>query len=126
MDDQHIEGVHPQFNQLVRRFGNTRGRRRQELVINEFLFSHSTWITETVDDMLRKTKRRKVRGEAEERENNTAAPSNLVEDTLAVDPVDHTHAGGEVGIQMEVSEEELWPKLWPQSNPPRAATIRRR
>ena len=28
VDEQNIEGVHPQFNQLVRRFGNTRGRRR--------------------------------------------------------------------------------------------------
>ena len=65
---QNIEGVHSQSNQLVRRFGNTRGRRRQQLVMNQFLFSHSTWMVQTVDAMLRKTKRNVVRGDAEESE----------------------------------------------------------
>ena len=66
VDEQNIEGVHPQFNQLVRRFGNTRGRRRQQLVMDEFLFSHSTWIVQTVDGILRKTKRNVVRDEGAE------------------------------------------------------------
>ena len=82
MDEQNIEGVHPQFNQLVRRFGNTRGRRRQQLVMNEFLFSHSTWAVQTVDDMLRKTKRNVVRGNAKESEVNSLAPSSLLNDTI--------------------------------------------
>ena len=62
VDEQNIEGVHPQFNQLVRRFGNTRGRRRQKLVMDAFLHSHATWVRETVDEMLESTKRKKVRG----------------------------------------------------------------
>jgi hypothetical protein len=62
VDKQNIEGVHPQFNQLIRRFGNTRGRRRQKLVMDAFLYSHSTWIRETVDDILESTKRKKVSG----------------------------------------------------------------
>ena len=49
VDEQNIEGVHPQFNQLVRRFGNTRRRRMQQLMMSEFLFSHSTWMVQTVD-----------------------------------------------------------------------------
>ena len=59
VDEQNIEGVHPQFNQLVRKFGNTRGGRRQELVMNEFVFSHSTWLAETIDEMIEKTSRKK-------------------------------------------------------------------
>ena len=42
VNEQNIQGVHPQFNQLIRRFGNTRGRRRQKLVMEAFLHSHST------------------------------------------------------------------------------------
>ena len=89
-DEQNIEGVHPQFSQLVRRFGNTRGRRRQQLVMNEFLFSHSTWMVQTVDDMLRKTKRNVVRGDAEESEDeaNNLAPLG------AAEPVQPSGVGG--------------------------------
>ena len=43
--------------------------------MNEFLFSHSTWIEQTVDDLLRKTKRNKVRGGAEESQDDNVAPS---------------------------------------------------
>ena len=43
--------------------------------MNEFLFSHSTWSVQTVDDLLRKTKRNKVRGGAEESQDNNVAPS---------------------------------------------------
>ena len=75
VDEQNIEGVHPQFNQLVRRYGNTRGRRKQQMVMNEFLFSHSTWIEHTIDDLLRKTKRKKVRGGADESHDINVAPS---------------------------------------------------
>ena len=53
-----MEGVHPQFNQLVNRFGNTRGGRRQQLVMNEFLFSHATWARETIDEMIEETSRK--------------------------------------------------------------------
>ena len=62
VDEQNIEGVHPQFNQLIRRFGNTRGRRGQKLVMEAFLHSHSTWVRETVDEMAESTKREKVSG----------------------------------------------------------------
>ena len=66
VDEQNIEGVHPQFNQIVRRSGNTRGRERQQKVMNEFLFSHSTWIVETVDTMIEKTKQKRIKGKLAE------------------------------------------------------------
>ena len=78
VDEQNIEGVHPQFNQLVRRFGNTRGRERQQMVMNEFLFSHSTWIVETVDKMIEQTKRKRIKGKiAEEQERDGADAPDL-------------------------------------------------
>ena len=42
IDEKNIEGVHPQFNQLVQRFGILRGAFFQEKVINELFFSQST------------------------------------------------------------------------------------
>ena len=54
-----FRNVHPQFNQLIRRFGSTGGRKRQKLVMDAFLYSHSTWVRETVDEMLKSTKRKK-------------------------------------------------------------------
>ena len=45
------------------------------MVMNEFLFSHSTWIEQAVDDLLKKTKRNKVRGDAEESQDDNVAPS---------------------------------------------------
>ena len=53
-----MEGVHPQFNQPVKRFGNTRGGHRQQLVMNDF-FSHATWVRETIDEMINETKTKK-------------------------------------------------------------------
>ena len=45
------------------------------MVMDEFLFSHSAWIEQSVDDLLRKTKRRKVRGDDDESRNGNIAPS---------------------------------------------------
>ena len=97
VDEQNIEGVHPHFNQLVRRFENTRERCTQQLAMNEFLFSYSTWNVKTVDDVLRKTRRRRMRGVVAEIENNTLAPSGSVEDALAEDTVEPPGVGGEAG-----------------------------
>ena len=49
--------------------------------MNEFLFSHSTLMVQTVNAMLRKTKRNVVRSDAEEKEdeNNSLAPSEAAE-----------------------------------------------
>ena len=42
VDEQNIESSHPQFNNLLRRFGNSRGGLRQKKMMMEFVFSHST------------------------------------------------------------------------------------
>lgn len=34
-------------------FGNIRGGLKQKKIVEEFLFSNSTWIVDTIDDMLR-------------------------------------------------------------------------
>ena len=59
VDEQNVEGTHPRFNQLARMFGNIRGGLKQKKIVEEFLFSNSTWIVDTIDEMLGKTKRKK-------------------------------------------------------------------
>ena len=60
VDEQNIEGTHPLFNQLLRKFGNTWGGRKQKLVMREFLFANAMWTVETIDTMLSETKRQFV------------------------------------------------------------------
>ena len=109
VDEQNIEGVHPQFNQLVRRFGNTRGRRRQQLVMDEFLFSHPTWIVQTVDSILRKTKRNAMRDKGAVSENNNIAPSDSGESALGAGPLQPTQPlfNGQGGADEDVSSGEV-------------------
>lgn len=61
VDEQNIEGTHPMFNRLLRKSGNTRGGKKQKLVLKEFVFTNSTWTVETIDTVLIKTKRRAAR-----------------------------------------------------------------
>jgi hypothetical protein len=57
-DEQSIEGVHPEFNHLYRRFGNSRGAFQKDKIMREFLFARSPWIVETIDTMLKATSRK--------------------------------------------------------------------
>ena len=77
VDKQCIEGVHPQFNKPVRRFDDTRGKRKQQMVMDAFLFSHSTWLVETVEEMLKETKRKRSRGKnaGQQDQNNSRSPA---------------------------------------------------
>ena len=61
VDEQNIEISHSQFNQLLRRFGNSRGSFRQKKMITEFVFSHSTWTTNTIDEMIKASDRGKYK-----------------------------------------------------------------
>ena len=56
-----MKGNHPRFNQLARMFGNIRDglNLKQKKTVEEFLFSNSTWIVDTIGEMLGKTKRKK-------------------------------------------------------------------
>jgi hypothetical protein len=77
----NIEGTHPLFNQLVRKFGNTRGDKRQKLVMKELLFANSTWTVETINTMLIEARMRVVRDKEERTEN----PNNKLTETDAID-----------------------------------------
>ena len=59
-DEQSTEGVHPEYNHLNRRFGNSRGALKKDKIMREFLFSRSSWIVETIDEMLKATSRKKI------------------------------------------------------------------
>ena len=61
VDEQSTEGVHPRFNQLAKRFGNSRGAFKQKKVFEEFLFMNSTFIVESIEEMMKATKRKRVR-----------------------------------------------------------------
>ena len=61
MDEQNIESSHPQFNQLLRSFRNSRGSFCQKKMITKFVFSHSTWMTNTIDEMLKSSDRGKYK-----------------------------------------------------------------
>ena len=46
VDEQNVEGLHPRFNQLARKFGNCRGALPQKKVFEELLFMNSPFIVE--------------------------------------------------------------------------------
>jgi hypothetical protein len=61
-DEQSIESTHPQFNQLLRRYGNTRGRKLKRQVIRQFLFERASFVVELIDGMLEATSKKKRTG----------------------------------------------------------------
>ena len=70
-DEQSIESTHPQFNQLLRRYGNIRGKRLKKTVVRQFLFERADFIIEMIDDLLEstsKTKRENVKKRGTERD----------------------------------------------------------
>ncbi|KAL7530231.1 hypothetical protein ACHAWF_003292 [Thalassiosira exigua] len=61
IDEQTIESTHPVFNQLLQRYGSTRGEELRKQVICQFLFDRADFVVELVNDMLdgtSKTKRK--------------------------------------------------------------------
>ena len=79
VDEQNIESIHPQFNQLLRKFGNTRGGFRQQCMLNEFVFAHSSWMTNTIDEIINKTKRSKNK----KRKRNLTGPGNNLNEAVS-------------------------------------------
>ena len=53
LDEQSTEGTHPQFNQLVRQYGNTRGRKLKKQVVDQFLFNRSSFVVDLIEEMLK-------------------------------------------------------------------------
>ena len=52
LDEQSIEGTHPEFNQQLRQFGNTRGRNQKRQVVDQFLFNRASFVVNLIDEML--------------------------------------------------------------------------
>ena len=61
-DEQSIESTHPQFNQLLHRYGNTRSRKLKRQVIGQFLFERASFVVELIGWMLEATSKPKRRG----------------------------------------------------------------
>ena len=61
VDEQNIESSHLQFNQMLRRFRNSCGGFCQKMMTTEFAFSHSTWTTNIIDEMLKASDRGKYK-----------------------------------------------------------------
>ena len=59
LDEQNIESTHPEFNELIRRFGTTRGARLKALVFQEHLFNRADFQNDVVEEMLSDTSRTK-------------------------------------------------------------------
>ncbi|EJK71612.1 hypothetical protein THAOC_06925 [Thalassiosira oceanica] len=59
LDEQNIESTHPEFNELIRRFGTTRGARLKALVFQEHLFNRADFQNDVVEAMLSDTSRTK-------------------------------------------------------------------
>ncbi|EJK54300.1 hypothetical protein THAOC_26090, partial [Thalassiosira oceanica] len=57
LDEQNIESTHPEFNELIRRFGTTRGARLKALVFQEHLFNRADFQNDVVEEMLSDTRR---------------------------------------------------------------------
>ena len=58
-DEQNIESTHPIFNQLMGRYGSTRGRQLKRHVMRQFLMDRASFVVELIDEMVRATSKKK-------------------------------------------------------------------
>jgi hypothetical protein len=54
-DEQSIESTHPQFNQLLLRYGNIRGEKAKRDIIRAYLVERADFILELTDEMVGRT-----------------------------------------------------------------------
>ncbi|EJK60987.1 hypothetical protein THAOC_18591 [Thalassiosira oceanica] len=82
LDEQNIESTHPEFNELIRRFGTTRGARLKALVFQEHLFNRADFQNDVVEAMLSETSttKRPDTKPREEREDDMEAILQTVND----------------------------------------------
>ncbi|KAL7523386.1 hypothetical protein ACHAXR_000154 [Thalassiosira sp. AJA248-18] len=86
-DEQSIESTHPQFNQLLRRYGNIRGKMLKRTVVRQFLFERADFIIELIDELLAstsKTKRENTKKRGSARDYHSAEVSNEEEESEEV------------------------------------------
>jgi len=58
-DEQSIESTHPQFNQLLRRYGSTRGEMQKRQVMRQFLMERASFVIALLDEMIQSTSKPK-------------------------------------------------------------------
>ena len=66
--EENIESTHPIFNQLLRRYGNTRGWQLKRNVMDKFLIDRSSFVLESVDKMKKSTSKKKRGPNSKKRE----------------------------------------------------------
>ena len=93
IDEQSIEGTHPEFNNLVRLFGNSRGAFQNDKIMKEFLFRRQPWIVESIEEMMKATRRKKL--------------SKNDDAQLAEDGEDIDIGSDEVDVEDEREEEDV-------------------
>lgn len=87
-DEQNIEGVHPEFNHLFRRFGNSRGAFQKNKIMREFLFARAPWILEAIEAMLKATARKRKRDDDDAADDADAAGEDGDERDVELDLVE--------------------------------------
>ena len=58
-DEQSIESTHPEFNKLLRRYGNIRGKKLKSIVVRQFMFERADFIIDMIDELLESTSKSK-------------------------------------------------------------------
>merc|ERR1712183_44543 len=59
LDEQNIESTHPEFNELLRRFGCTRGAQLKVQVFRQYLFDRASYVNDVIDNLIEATSRSK-------------------------------------------------------------------
>jgi len=59
VDEQNIESTHPVFNELLRRYGNSRGGHLKQRVVAQFLMERAAFVLDKVEEMVEGTSRSK-------------------------------------------------------------------
>ena len=95
-DEQSMESTQPEFNQLLRRYGNTRGQALKIQVVHQFLFERASFVMEMMNEMLAATSRTK-RPDAKKRGPKTVAVEVSEQDESEQD-------GVQEGLSDELSE----------------------
>jgi hypothetical protein len=57
-DEQGIEGIHPQWNQLLTQFGTTRGITLKKQMMKQHLFRNASWVVDMIDELIESTSKK--------------------------------------------------------------------
>ena len=102
VDEQNGETAHADVNQLLRQFGNIRGKRQKKLWVRDFHWRNNGVVLETIDEMKKATSRKKSTAE---RSAPQPGASDDARDTS--DIVEHVLGDDELFPTAELNEDEL-------------------